>query len=164
MWVEDEEDWYSCDTLTGHKSTVWGACFDATGDRMVSCGADLNLNLWRLIDDSSANSTADPRFVPEGPPHAGVEGVHTRCIYALDWSHVNNRIVSGGADDTLRVFTLAETVNQNGGGLVLEATLPRAHDLDVNGVAWSPTSVDTGCMLATCGDDETVKLWLYTPP
>eukprot|EP01049_Picozoa_sp_SAG25_P010501 SAG25_NODE_1154_length_3771_cov_3.469227_4_plen_55_part_00 len=47
-----------------------------------------------------------------------------------------------------------------------QAALPKAHGLDVNGVAWSPSSAacDGGWMLASCCDDELVKLWQYSPP
>jgi WD40 repeat protein len=104
----------------------------AAGDRLVSCSADQQLRLWQLVDgvDSAADGKpADPRFVPDGPPTAGVEGVHTRCIYALDWSHTHHRIATGGADDTLRVFVPAEMVGESGRGLVLEVRWPHSRAL-----------------------------------
>ena len=65
--------------------------------------------------------------------------------------------------------------------LKLEAQIEHAHELDINRAAWgpgprAPVAVDeeemaSGAgahvapyMLATCGDDEVVKLWAYTPP
>lgn len=103
----------------------------------------------------------DPRFVP-GEVESATKRLHTRCIYALDWSHCHHRVVTGGADDTLRVFVLANE-DVAGGELKLEASLPHAHELDVNGVAWSPATAENGTLLATCGDDERVKIWRYSP-
>ena len=40
------------------------------------------------------------------------------------------------------------------GGWQCVLTVPDAHGMDVNCVAWGP-----GSLLATCSDDETVKIW-----
>lgn len=34
IWKEDDDDWYCADTLSGHKSTVWGVDFNANGDML----------------------------------------------------------------------------------------------------------------------------------
>lgn len=94
-----------------------------------------------------------------------MSGVHTRTIYNVDWSHTHGRIVTAGADNTLRVFVLGadEAGTEQ---LRLEASIDGAHGLDVNNATWGPPSTDSGesAMLASCGDDELVKIWSYTPP
>ena len=42
----------------------------------------------------------------------------------------------------------------------LAVTKRAAHSADVNCVRWSPTDP---CLLASAGDDNTVKLWRYRP-
>jgi WD40 repeat protein len=41
---------------------------------------------------------------------------------------------------------------------LLETTVEKAHDSDVNCVAWCPTKPN---LLASCGDDKLVKIWEY---
>ena len=76
------------------------------------------------------------------------QGEHSRAIYSLAWSALG--LVTGGGDDAIRVFREAE------GGWQCVHTVADAHGMDVNCVAWSPGT--TG-LLATCSDDETVKIW-----
>jgi WD40 repeat protein len=126
----------------------------------------------------------DPKLVPVGGEGAGVSGVHKRTIYSVNWSRSHHRIVTAAADDTLRVFKLG--ADEGGAEVVkLEASLEHAHGLDINHAVWAPgprgsdtvadrlaeaegeggaTSHEPPYLLASCGDDEVVKIWQYLPP
>lgn len=125
----------------------------------------------------------DPKLVPIGGEGAGVSGVHKRTIYSVDWSKSHHRIVTAAADDTLRVFKLG--ADESGAEVVkLEAALEHAHGLDINNAVWGPgprtgetvterldtdgesaiPSHEAPYLLASCGDDEVVKVWQYVPP
>jgi WD40 repeat protein len=138
--------------------------------------------------ESQDGGGGDPKLVPVGGEGAGVDGVHKRTIYSVDWSTTHNRIVTAAADDTLRVFKLGP--DESGAEVLkLEASIQHAHDLDINNAVWGPgprveqtvaeriTEGDSGedggggapsheppYLLASCGDDELVKIWEYLPP
>ena len=61
-------------------------------------------------------------------------------------------ILSGGADDTIRLFSLSEDGTQILPGLIQ----PCAHASDVNCVAWHPSDPS---VFLSAGDDGKVKLW-----
>ncbi|CAM9192179.1 unnamed protein product, partial [Discosporangium mesarthrocarpum] len=50
---------------------------------------------------------------------------------------------------------------EGGGSFTLDVEMEGAHSGDVNCVAWSPAG---GGELASAGDDEAVRLWVYKPP
>jgi WD40 repeat protein len=56
-------------------------------------------------------------------------------------------------DNGVRVFELSE------GSWTVTAAARSAHEQDVNHIAWQPSS--SSC-LASCSDDDTVKLWQYS--
>ena len=76
---------------------------------------------------------------------------HTRTIYSIDASHVHNTIATIGADDRLCIYDW-DASDQ----LKLIQTIEKAHPLDGNSVRWQPKK---GELLATGGDDGTVRLW-----
>ena len=163
VWRDDEGgDWHCADTLTAHRSTVWGAAFDASGNRFVSASDDGCIAVWTL----------SPAAAPGGDPKyrlsCTLSGYHRRTVYSVDWCHVTGRIVSGGADDSIRVF-----VDVSDGGAARgadaapgvtfeqEAVAAAAHRGDVNCVRWSPRMSG---LLASAGDDGVVRLWQYSSP
>jgi cytosolic iron-sulfur protein assembly protein CIAO1 len=49
-WTEDIDDWFCCNTLKEHKSTVWSFDYDKSGDYLASVGDDKNLIFWKLCN------------------------------------------------------------------------------------------------------------------
>lgn len=47
IYREEDDDWECRATLKGHTSTVWGLCFDASGQRMASCSDDRTVKIWK---------------------------------------------------------------------------------------------------------------------
>eukprot|EP00923_Selenidium_pygospionis_P010835 GHVN01018991.1.p1 GENE.GHVN01018991.1~~GHVN01018991.1.p1 ORF type:complete len:121 (+),score=6.95 GHVN01018991.1:79-441(+) len=102
-----------------------------------------------------------------------IQGCHARTIYSVDWSHQHNWIASvcsevefapnlssqGGEENMLRIFRQPEETKGMDGGWYQDAAVPDAHKDDVNGVAWGPGIESGSQILATCGDDNYVRVW-----
>lgn len=139
VWKDDEDDWDCIETIEGHKSTVWEACFNHDGEYLASCSEDCSYIIWKYENDSFTKVTV-------------VDDIHKRPIYSVDWSKLG-LIAGGSADDTIRVLKF----NESDRSVTLLATKEKAHSNDVNCVRWNPE----GTILASCADDKLVKLWKY---
>eukprot|EP01117_Protostelium_nocturnum_P010724 TRINITY_DN3861_c0_g1_i1.p1 TRINITY_DN3861_c0_g1~~TRINITY_DN3861_c0_g1_i1.p1 ORF type:complete len:195 (+),score=65.03 TRINITY_DN3861_c0_g1_i1:1457-2041(+) len=150
VWEDDDDDWYCSKTLTSHTSTVWDLAFDKTGDRMVTCSDDCNLIVW------------DTENIKNGPKKlCTITGFHTRTIFSVDWSE-EDLIATGSGDNYIRVFQRDSTVNDPQAPSFLQiAVQKQAHDGDVNCIQWNPSKPQ---LLASCGDDNKIKLWKVQKP
>jgi len=134
LYKEEGDDWECFDSLLGHSSTVWGMDFNKTGDSLVSCSDDRTLRIWSQGQNKKWTCVSC------------VFGFHGRAIYDVAWSR-NGMIASACGDNAVRIF------QQEGSSVILAHIEKSAHAGDVNSVAWK------GSMLASCGDDELVKIW-----
>jgi WD40 repeat protein len=140
LWRDEDDDWYSFQTLKGHTSTVWSIDFDSTGKLLASVGDDLSLRIWKEQD---------------GQYHQLVmyENLHERTIYGVSWSKSHNLIATCGGDNRIHILELV------GNTLVLKDTIHEAHGIsDINFVQWCPLG-QYSQYLASCGDDQTIKVW-----
>ena len=100
---------------------------------------------------------------------ATLQNVHERAIYSIDWASEATCaqagcgvIATGGADDAIVLLRASAAA---GSSIVLEQirTIGDAHAGDVNSVAWRPAPEgrppSLANMLASCGDDGSVRLW-----
>eukprot|EP01122_Echinamoeba_exundans_P010395 TRINITY_DN3888_c0_g1_i1.p1 TRINITY_DN3888_c0_g1~~TRINITY_DN3888_c0_g1_i1.p1 ORF type:complete len:332 (+),score=39.18 TRINITY_DN3888_c0_g1_i1:183-1178(+) len=153
VWLDDEDDWFCSETLSAHKSTVWDAAFERSEGRLLaSCCDDGSVIVWEYTTPARKPSSFDA----EGQTKCfqqltNMAGVHPRSVYAVDWTQ-GNVLATACADDAVRVIAFdreAKTFN-------LKGTKSKAHSADVNCVRWCPTDPT---LLASAGDDNTVKLW-----
>ena len=78
--------------------------------------------------------------------------------YSIDWSRAEQGaelLVTGGGDDTIRVWQ-----EEAAGQWRVVTTMSDCHDMDINCVTWNPKHSN---LLASCSDDETVKIWKVVP-
>lgn len=74
IWQEEHEEWMCVQTLGGHTSTVWDLAFDAKEDRMMSCGDDGSILVWKIVQKSfKAHLTLLTQLT----------GYHERTIYSI---------------------------------------------------------------------------------
>jgi len=154
VWAEDSGDWYCCQTLVGHSSTVWGLTFDRKGNQLISCSDDRTVFLWQC--DSISDPTKQWRRVMV------VRDLHRHAIYSLDWNVTYNIIATGAGDNAIALlrYEKSEDGVSGLGQLSLITKVENAHDGDVNCVRWNPRYDPTlAPLLLSAGDDGLVKIW-----
>jgi WD40 repeat protein len=143
VWKEEGDDWYCASTLTEHNKTVWDLCFNSDGTKLASVSGDKKLIIWSNEPSGQSITTWNPSQI--------IENCHDRDIYTVDWSS-NGTIATGGGDDNICLWKLNNETNQY--QLLLKKI--KAHNNDVNCVCWKPND---STILASCGDDNIIKIW-----
>jgi WD40 repeat protein len=155
LYEDDGDEWACIDTLTGHKSSVWSASFNATGTYFVSCGADQTVMFWKSFAPANQTGIATDGTHSRWKPVCTLSGDHTRPIYSVDWSKTSNLVAAAGGDNAIRIYGQSPT-EENSFSLLAQQL--QAHTRDVNCVCWHPD----GSLLATAGDDDVVCIWAVT--
>ncbi|GAB9469721.1 Wd40 repeat protein [Globisporangium polare] len=162
IWAENEDDWYCKETLNGHNSTVWGVATDPSGSRLASVSDDKSVIIWqRDVNSKDVGADGSPK---EWKQAATLAGFHERTIFSVDWSAQGSFIVTGAADDAIRIFR--ESTNASTFELAFQQNA--AHSSDINCVRWSPEVQQTAdgrksFLLASAADDALVRIWRFTP-
>ncbi|ORX79067.1 putative cytosolic iron-sulfur protein assembly protein Ciao1 [Anaeromyces robustus] len=153
VWKDNEDDWYCADTLEGHISTVWAVDFNATGDLLASVSDDMTIRIWKCF---KVEGTTESKWKSV----AVLKGYHTRPIYSVSWSKLNNKLATCGGDNYIRIFELdEENSKEDQLSFKLIASKQNGHsESDINSVMWS-TDKENPDLLLTAGDDNNVKLW-----
>jgi len=174
LYIDDpSEDWFCFSTLSGHKSTVWSLSWSPQGSYLASSSDDLTIRIWKRVEEYKWKSVLEL-------------GGHERSIYSISWgvgkgaSENLGWLATTGGDGKINVweitvcFTLfhgawiftspQETQHTNDPlSAKLLARISRAHDVsDVNSVSWCPR-LEHPDLLATAGDDGSVKVWRVVP-
>ncbi|XP_077992547.1 putative cytosolic iron-sulfur protein assembly protein CIAO1 homolog [Glandiceps talaboti] len=157
---EEEDDWSCFATMKGHDSIVWSLSFDKTGERLASCSADKTVKVWQEYQPGNQEGVPTSNGCSTWKCVCTIQGYHERPIYDIAWCHLTGIIATASGDDGICIFKEDITVNdrRNQPSFDLAVTLKKAHDDDVNSVVWNPT--ESG-LLASCGDDNCIKLWRF---
>lgn len=142
VWIDYEDDWECVETLEGHKSTVWDACFSSDGNYLISCSEDSTCIIWKY--DGTQPLGKQFKIINK------IEGIQKRSVYSVDWSK-SNYIVTGSSDDSISLFRF----NEKSETVDFITQINKSHSSDVNCVKWNPTSE----IIASCSDDKLIKLW-----
>ena len=88
-----------------------------------------------------------------------LSGYHDRTIFSVDWSKTGNLLVTGAADDTIRIFRETSDSTPSHPAFELLVQHSNAHTGDVNCVRWGPNA--DAQLLASTGDDNLVRIWQF---
>jgi WD40 repeat protein len=148
LYKEDDDDWVAFTSLDSHESTVWSIAFNNAGNRLASCSDDKTIKIWQSRDEERK----------EWSCVSTLSGYHERPIYHVSWSPKNDLLATAAGDDSICIFReSSEQVLNNKVNFELLCRKEAAHGNDANCVDWNPEI--TG-LLASCGDDGTIKLWM----
>lgn len=153
IWKDNDDDWYCSDVLEGHISTVWAIDFNATGDLLVSVSDDMTIRIWKGYKEEGKKDL-------KWKTVSILKGYHTRAIYSVSWSKLNNKIATCGGDNYIRIFELdEENSKEDSLEFKLIASKEKAHGTsDVNSVMWN-TDKENPNQLLSCGDDCQTIIW-----
>lgn len=144
IYKEQDDDWVEVDKLDGHESTVWSIDFNKSGNRLVSVSDDQTIKIWQKDQTGTKFKNITT-----------LSGHHSRVIYDVSWSKLNDHIASCGGDDSICIFSTSVDSGDSNNFDVVTRVSP-AYDSDVNCVEWNPSVSNT---LASCSDDGTIKIW-----
>ncbi|KAI8325092.1 WD40 repeat-like protein [Martensiomyces pterosporus] len=173
LWKEDDDDWYSAATLTGHGSTVWGGAFSADGGFLASVSDDRTIRVWAKEANKSEGAQEDGFYYRPEISYKCIavvpNAIHKRAIYSVSWSAPSRStgtepsnlgyLATGCGDNSLRIFEVTPGKDESSPLLDIKLVVERgnAHGLnDINCVKWNP--VHPG-WLATAGDDGVIRIW-----
>jgi WD40 repeat protein len=140
--------------LTGHEGAVWSVSFSPDGQMLASGSADQTIRVWNLSRLQSVplvlnNAHDDARSqAPERPCFSPILlAEHKADVYSVAFSSNSRRLISGGADQNVRVWDLS---NVNAAPKVLSG-----HQDFVCAVTVS----QDGQILASASGDNSIRLW-----
>ncbi|KAI4324782.1 hypothetical protein MLD38_030238 [Melastoma candidum] len=127
----------------GHDDTVEDVAFcPSSAQEFCSVGDDSCLVLWDARTGSS--------------PAVKVEKAHDADLHCVDWNpHDDNLILTGSADNTVRMF---DRRNLTSGGIGLPVHTFAGHDAAVLCVQWSP---DKSSVFGSSAEDGILNIWDY---
>jgi WD40 repeat protein len=95
-----------------------------------------------------------------------VADCHERTIFSVDWSKQGDFLVTGAADNGIRVFQGRPAGDVS--SFDLAVFQKEAHASDINCVRWNPQLQEEGgkksLLLASASDDAVVRIWKFNFP
>lgn len=152
IYKEDDDDWECRVTLQGHTSTVWSLSFDASGKRLASCSDDRTVKIWKDCSPEDGQGDLSWKCV------CTLSGYHSRTVYDISWCRLTGALATACGDDGVRIFKEDETADPEQPVFSLAAQVSKAHDQDVNCVAWNPKEAG---LLASCSDNGEIAIWKF---
>lgn len=161
IYIENNYEWENICTLYGHESTVWSISWSSDGCRLVSCSDDKTVRIWQNFKSDGFSKGCDAKDDDAVWKNVcTLSGYHTRPVYSVDWNHRNDLIATGGGDNSIYIFKEdadnKESCDPQQVNFEAVCSQKNAHTQDVNAVVWNPQDPN---LLASCSDDETIKIW-----
>lgn len=148
--------------------------FLGSGKRLASCSDDSTVKIWKEYPPGNPEGVATVDNDSAWKCVCTISGQHSRTIYDIDWCPHTGKmlkykkenksiifsilglIATASGDDAIRIFKEDEGGDPNAPTFSLICQLEKAHNQDVNSIAWNPVSKG---MLASCSDDGEIKIW-----
>lgn len=171
LYCQNDDDWQCYTQLNQHESTVWSIAFNPEGTRIVSVSADESIKIWQpknynqLIDETKLSGKRYAELTVKWTIIASLSGYHHWPIYDVDWSSIENLILTAGADNSIRVFKQFQNDQDDPYSSVRYRQIlyeSEAHEQDINSIHWNPVPISNSQLLLASGsDDGFVRLWSF---
>lgn len=122
--------------LTGHNGAIYDLDFDATGQILASASADETIKIWR-VDTGERLDTLGQCEAEQ---------------YVVRFDPLRNRVLAAGADKRIRIWKILSTQTPSVSPMLCSIF---AHEGSVTQL----TLNSDGKLLATAGEDKSVKIW-----
>ncbi len=122
--------------LTGHNGAIYDLDFDATGQILASASADETIKIWR-VDTGERLDTLGQCEAEQ---------------YVVRFDSLRNRVLAAGADKRIRIWKLLSTKTPSVSPMLYSVF---AHEGSVTQL----TLTSDARLLATAGEDKSVKIW-----
>ncbi|KAG7489232.1 putative cytosolic iron-sulfur protein assembly protein CIAO1 [Solea senegalensis] len=119
---------------------------------LASSSDDRTVKIWKEFPGEAAHGDLSWKCV------CTLSGFHTRTVYDVAWCKLTGALATACGDDGVRVFKEDESSDRDQPIFSLAAQVKKAHDQDVNCVAWNPQEAG---LLATCSDDGDIAIWRF---
>jgi WD40 repeat protein len=162
VWVWRTADRTPLWAVQAHNGGVWRVAISAHGHLLASVGADGLVAVWSL---AGIGDRKDPELGMQAakPAHAvAVLRGHTGAVWCVALSGDGGVVASGGADGTVRLWSLAAANDRPDARLgMLEASTGQALAIlpAHSGGVWGVALSDDGQLVASGGADGRVRLW-----
>lgn len=130
-------------TLEGHNGAIYDVAFSPNGKLLATASGDATVKIWNTSTGERLDTLSQP-FKEQ---------------YSTTFNPSGNQILAGGADNRLRIWTLISRDKPDTNPIHL---IRYAHEGPIVKTIYSPG----GQLLATIGDDRSIKLWeveTFTP-
>lgn len=141
IWDQKSGQFECNATLEGHENEVKSVSWSSSGHYLATCSRDRSVWVWEVNDDEYECEA--------------VMNAHRQDVKKVRWHPNEDVVASASYDDTVKIFK--EDTAACDWSCV--ATL-QSHTSTV----WSLSFDATGTRLATCSDDQTVKIWQQYKP
>ncbi|WP_322763270.1 serine/threonine-protein kinase [Frankia sp. Cr2] len=134
-------------SLVGHTGAVWSVAFAPDGRTLASAGFDHTVRLWDVSDRVAAHLS--------GGPLVG----HTDAVESVAFSPDGRTLASASWDGTVRLWDVAGPAYPADPAVPRPLGPPLTGQVGQVGKVRSVAFAPTGRLLASAGDDGTVRLW-----
>ncbi|OEH78116.1 wd40 protein ciao1 variant [Cyclospora cayetanensis] len=152
--TDDDGEFVVASVLTGHSQDVKAVRWHPRRDWLASASYDDTIAIWGVGGDDWPPSR---RSAIPAVAYLGSVGQHRGVVYAVSVHPEKNIFATACGDGCIRIYALSEA------GASLLHCEEKAHQSDVNSIAWSKDGGDE-LLLASVGDDGFLSIWLLDLP
>ncbi|XP_055585621.1 probable cytosolic iron-sulfur protein assembly protein Ciao1 [Uranotaenia lowii] len=142
IWDRKSGEFECNATLEGHENEVKSVAWSKSGSLLATCSRDKSVWVWEVVQEDEYEC-------------ASVLNTHSQDVKKVEWHPHEDILASASYDNTIKLYK----EDMADGDWASFETMA-SHESTV----WSISFDGTGKRLASCSDDQTVKIWQEYKP